>query len=96
MITDDEVIRVLEQANPASVDDPIPMLDIAGYRDVLGATHTTMTLIDIEPKPIEPSNGRRWPNLITAARGRGRHRRDRTRGDTLRRRDASRPTITLP
>ena len=67
MITDDEVMRVLEQANPASVDDPIPMLDIAGYRDVLGATHTTMTLIDIEPKPIEPSNGRRWPHLIAAA-----------------------------
>ena len=34
VITDDEVMRVLEQANPASVDDPIPMLDIAGYRDV--------------------------------------------------------------
>ncbi len=67
MITDDEVMRVLEQANPASVDDPIPMLDIAGYRDVLDATHTTMTLIDIEPKPVEPSNGRRWTILLASA-----------------------------
>ena len=67
MITDDEVMRVLEQANPASVDDPIPMLDVAGYRDVLDARNTTMTLIDSEPTPSEPSSGRRWPILIAAA-----------------------------
>ena len=67
MITDDEVMRVLEQANPASVDDPIPMLDAAGYRDLLDARNTTMTLIDNEPTTSEPSSGRRWPILIAAA-----------------------------
>jgi hypothetical protein len=67
LITDDEVMRVLEQANPASVDDPIPMLDVAGYRDVLDARNTTMTLTDNEPTTSEPSSARRWPILIAAA-----------------------------
>ena len=67
MITDDEVMRVLEQANPASVDDPIPMFDIARYRDVLDVWNTTTTIIDIEPTPTASTSGRRWPILIVAA-----------------------------
>jgi hypothetical protein len=67
LITDDEVMRVLEQANPASVDDPIPMFDVAGYRDVLDARNTTMTLTDNEPSMSEPSSGRRGLILTAAA-----------------------------
>jgi hypothetical protein len=67
LITDDEVMRVLEQANPASVDDPIAMLDVGVYRDVLDARNMTVTLIDSEPTPSEPSGGRRWLMLVAAA-----------------------------
>jgi dipeptidyl aminopeptidase/acylaminoacyl peptidase len=67
VITDDEVMRVLEQANPARLDDPIPMLDVAGYRDELHARRTTLTLIDGQPTPTEPNGGRRWPIPIAAA-----------------------------
>ena len=67
MITDDEVMRVLEQANPASGDDPIPMLDLAGYRDLLHAKGTTVTLIDSQPTPTEPTGARRWSIPIAAA-----------------------------
>ena len=35
MITDDEVMRILERADPARVDDEIPMIDAAGYLDGL-------------------------------------------------------------
>jgi hypothetical protein len=66
LITDDEVMRVLEQANPISLDDPIAMLDLARYRDVLNAKNTTMTLIDTEATPIPPASHHRWL-IITAA-----------------------------
>jgi len=67
VITDDEVMQVLEQANPASVDDPIAMLDLAGYRDVLHARGTTVTLTDGRAAPVEPTSGRRWPIIVVAA-----------------------------
>ena len=37
----------------------------AGYLDSLRTT--TLTLVDHEPTPSEPSSGRRWPTLIAAA-----------------------------
>ncbi len=37
----------------------------AGYLDSLRTT--TVTLVDHEPTPSEPSSGRRWPILIAAA-----------------------------
>jgi hypothetical protein len=64
LISDDEVMRVLEQANPASVDDPIAMLDIVAYRDVLDAKNTTMT-IETETTSIPPDSHHR--QLIIAA-----------------------------
>jgi Tol biopolymer transport system component len=67
VITDDEVMGLLERANPASVDDPIPMLDVADYRDVLQTRTTTVTLIDSKPAPTEPTGRRRWPTVIAAA-----------------------------
>ena len=51
MITDDEVMRVLERADPARVDDAIPLPDVADYLDALRTKSTTATLIDIEPTP---------------------------------------------
>ena len=64
MITDDEVMRILERADPARVDDDIPMIDAAGYLDVL-RTSSNVTLIDTEPTSTRPSR-RRWA-IITAA-----------------------------
>ena len=66
MITDDELIRLLELADPALVDDPAPVLEPAEYRDVLN-TRTTVTLIDHERAPTQPTRGRRWPIVIAAA-----------------------------
>ena len=51
MITDDEVMRVLERADPARVDDAISPPDGADYFDALRTKSTTATLIDIEPTP---------------------------------------------
>jgi Tol biopolymer transport system component len=65
VITDDDVIRVLEQANPASVDDPISMPAAAGYLDSLRST--TVPVVELDPTPTAPISGRRWPILITAA-----------------------------
>ena len=67
MITEDELIRLLELADPALVDDPAPVLDPAEYRDALSTRRTTVTLTDHEPAPTQPTSGRRWPILIAAA-----------------------------
>ncbi len=67
MITEGELIRLLELADPALVDDPAPVLDAAEYRDALNARSTHVTLIDHEPAPTQPASGRRWPMLIFAA-----------------------------
>jgi hypothetical protein len=67
VITEDELIRLLELADPALVDDPAPVQDPAEYRDALNARRTPVTLIDHEPAPTQPTSGRRWPILITAA-----------------------------
>ena len=40
MITDDEVMRVLERADPARVDDAIPLPDSADYFDALRTRST--------------------------------------------------------
>ena len=50
MITDDEVMRVLERADPAGVDDCIALLDSADYLDALSAKSTTVSLVDVEPR----------------------------------------------
>ena len=67
MITDNELIRLLELADPARVDDPAPVLEPAEYRDALLTGRTPVRLVDLEPTPSEPSSGRRWPILIAAA-----------------------------
>jgi hypothetical protein len=67
VITDDELIRLLELADPALVDDPAPVLGPAEYRDALNTRSTTVILIEQEPAPTQPTSGRRWPILIVAA-----------------------------
>ncbi len=67
MITDNELIRLLELADPARVDDPAPVLEPAEYRDALLAGRTPVRLVDLEPTPSEPSSGRRWLILTAAA-----------------------------
>ena len=62
MITDDEVMRVLERADPARVDDAIPLLDSADYLDALRTS--TVTLIDVEPRPT-----RRLQRRVVVAMG---------------------------
>ena len=49
VITEDEVMRLLERADPARRDDVAPVVDAAGYLDALRTRSTTVTLIDTEP-----------------------------------------------
>jgi hypothetical protein len=67
VITDDELIRLLELADPARVDDPAPVLEPAEYRDALLTNWTPVTLVDRELTPTQPTSGHRWPILISAA-----------------------------
>jgi transglutaminase-like putative cysteine protease len=64
MMTDDEVMRVLERADPARVDETVPMVDPAAYLDDLRTNRTTVALT-VEAADL---NGRRrWPFIATAA-----------------------------
>ncbi len=67
MSTEADLIRLLELADPALVDDPTPVLDPAEYRDALNTRSTTVTPIDAEPAPTQPTGARRWPTIIAAA-----------------------------
>jgi hypothetical protein len=66
VITDDEVMRLFERADPARFDDAAPVVDVAGDLDALRTRSIDMTLIDIDRPPTEPTKPRRWP-IITAA-----------------------------
>jgi hypothetical protein len=67
VITEDEVMRLLERADPARVDDSAPFVDAAGYLAALRTRSTTVTLIDTEPTPSRPKGHRRWPIIAVAA-----------------------------
>ena len=66
MITDQEVMRILERADPASEDDDSPMIDAAGYLDALRTRSVNVTIIDTEPTSTRPPR-RRWPIIVAAA-----------------------------
>ena len=66
MITDDEVMRLFERADPARVDDGASVIDAAGYLDTLRTRSSNVTLIDIEATPSRPPNRHRWW-IVTAA-----------------------------
>jgi hypothetical protein len=67
VITEDEVMRLLERADPARVDDSAPFVDAAGYLAALRTRSTTVTLIDTEPTPTGPMHRHRWPIIAVAA-----------------------------
>jgi hypothetical protein len=68
VITDDEVMRVFERADPARVDDAASIPDATGYLDALRTRSINVQLIETDESPAQPSapSRRRWP-IITAA-----------------------------
>ena len=64
MITDDDVMRLFEEADPARVHAEIPRVDATGYLDALRLRTTDMTLTEIS-SPLTPSRERH--RLITLA-----------------------------
>jgi hypothetical protein len=67
VITEDEVMRVLERADPVRLGDATPPVDAAGYLDALRTRSTTVALIDIEPPPPVRPPRRHRRLTITAA-----------------------------
>jgi hypothetical protein len=65
VITDDEVMRLFERADPARVDETAPVIVTDGYLATLRTRSSNVTLIDTEPTPTRPTSRHRW--LIAAA-----------------------------
>ena len=67
-MTEDEVIQLLEQADPVRRIEPGPTVDAVGYLDALRTRSTTVTLTHSGPtaKP-GPGHRRRWPIIAVAA-----------------------------
>ena len=60
MITDDEIMRLFELADPARDDDGARMVHAAGYLDALQQRSYDMTLIDTKEAPTESPRNNRW------------------------------------
>lgn len=67
MITDDEVMRLFERADPARGDHVAPVIDAAGYLDALQTRSSTVVTIETTPSPTEPTNRHRWRFTAAAA-----------------------------
>jgi hypothetical protein len=68
MITDDEVMRLFERADPARSNDVTPTIDAWGYLDALVTRSNDMTIIESETTaPIEPTKPPRWAMITLAA-----------------------------
>jgi hypothetical protein len=67
-MTEDEVIQLLEQADPVRWIEPGPTVDADGYLDALRTRGTTVTLTHTGPT-AKPGRGhrRRWPIITVAA-----------------------------
>ena len=67
-MTEDEVIQLLEQADPVRRIEPGPSVDAVGYLDALRTRGTTVTLTHTGPT-AKPGLGhrRRWPIITVAA-----------------------------
>jgi hypothetical protein len=61
VITDEEAMRLFEQADPARIDDPVPFLDAASYLEVIAAPTTNPTSLG------EAASRRRWSRVVAAA-----------------------------
>lgn len=66
MITDDEVMRLFERADPARADDTAPVIDAAGHLDALRTRTSYVTTTAIAPTPAGPTSRHRW-RIVTAA-----------------------------
>ena len=60
MITDDEIMRLFELADPARDDDSARMVDAAGYLDALRTRSYDMTLTEITEAPTKSPRDNRW------------------------------------
>ena len=67
MITDDEIMRLYELADPARDDDGSRMLDAAGYLDALQTRSYDMQLIDTPEAPTKSPRDNRWVLTAIAA-----------------------------
>ena len=64
ILTDDEVMRLFAQADPARAGDLAPRIDAARYLDTLRERSTEVTLTDIDSNPADPRSHHAW--LLTA------------------------------
>lgn len=67
MITENDVMRLLERADPARGGDAAAVVDAAGYLDAIKARSTHVTLIDTEPTPTRPPSRHRRLIMTAAA-----------------------------
>lgn len=67
MITDDDVMRLFERADPARYDRATSVPDATGYLDALRTRSIDMTITQTTPLPTEPKRPPRWPILLAAA-----------------------------
>jgi hypothetical protein len=69
VITDDEIMRLFELADPARDDDGVRMGDVAGYLDALQQRSDDMTLTEITEAPTKPPRDNRWllATIVAAA-----------------------------
>ena len=65
MKTEDDIMRLFAQADPAGDDEGVRTIDAAGYLDTLRTRSTDMTIIETAPTPTEQPGRRRW--IVTAA-----------------------------
>jgi hypothetical protein len=67
VITDDEVMRLFERADPARVDDDASVIDAAGDLDAVRTRSNNVPIIETTPTPAEPTSRHRRPFIIAAA-----------------------------
>ena len=67
MITDDEIMRLFELADPARDDDGMRMVHAAGYLDALQQRSYDMTLTEITEAPTKSPRDNRWVLAAIAA-----------------------------
>jgi hypothetical protein len=67
VITDEEVMRLFERADPARVEDTAPDVDATGYLATLRTRSSNVTLIDTEPASTGPKTGHRRVYITIAA-----------------------------
>jgi hypothetical protein len=67
VITDDEVMRLFERADPAGLDDSAAVIDAAGYLDALRTRSIDVTLTKFPPTPTARTSRHRWRILAATA-----------------------------